>query len=170
MLLLPLLLLMAMLGLTLFPSLQLKSSRFCIQRIHLHQHFILIIGILRLMPRKYAQMAPGAPRQWWFGGGTDLTPADIFEEDVKHFHSVQKRACDKIDPSFYPRFKRWCDDYFYIKVYDWETTFGLKTGGRIEFFLVSLLLTARWEYDHAPEEGSEEWKLLDAFVNPNEWI
>lgn len=32
--------------------------------------------------------APGAPRQWWFGGGTDLTPSYIFEEDVKHFHSV----------------------------------------------------------------------------------
>lgn len=32
--------------------------------------------------------APGSPRQWWFGGGTDLTPAYIFEEDVKHFHSV----------------------------------------------------------------------------------
>lgn len=32
--------------------------------------------------------APGAPRQWWFGGGTDLTPAYIFDEDVKHFHSV----------------------------------------------------------------------------------
>ncbi|KAK5819870.1 hypothetical protein PVK06_024900 [Gossypium arboreum] len=58
---------------------------------------------------------PGAPRQWWFGGGTDLTPAYIFEEDVKHFHSVQKRACDKFDPSFYPRFKKWCDDYFFIK-------------------------------------------------------
>lgn len=33
--------------------------------------------------------APGAPRQWWFGGGTDFTPAYIFEEDVKHFHSVK---------------------------------------------------------------------------------
>jgi coproporphyrinogen III oxidase len=32
--------------------------------------------------------APGAPRQWWFGGGTDLTPSYIIEEDVKHFHSV----------------------------------------------------------------------------------
>lgn len=39
-----------------------------------------------LLP-KYAD-TPGAPRQWWFGGGTDLTPAYIFEEDVKHFHSV----------------------------------------------------------------------------------
>ncbi|KAF6136630.1 hypothetical protein GIB67_016086 [Kingdonia uniflora] len=302
---------------------------------------------------------PGAPRQWWFGGGTDLTPAYIFEEDVKHFHTqgrfmgkdflffrcdgkrgknectfeeweaielftlaeydefkrflgeeeeneeerkeeeeeedekfadkmnvlesmlcemiklakvimlpvtemmktntlgrgggraltsllandwkVQKNACDKFDPSFYPRFKKWCDDYFYIKhrderrglggiffddlndydqemllsfatecassvvpayipiverrkntpftdghkewqqlrrgryvefnlVYDRGTTFGLKTGGRIESILVSLPLTARWEYDHKPEEGSEEWKLLDACINPKEWI
>ncbi|XP_052173926.1 oxygen-dependent coproporphyrinogen-III oxidase, chloroplastic [Diospyros lotus] len=185
--------------------------------------------------------ATGAPRQWWFGGGTDLTPSYIFEEDVKHFHSVQKLACDKFDPSFYPRFKKWCDDYFYIKhrgerrglggiffddlnnydqemllsfatecansvipayipiiekrkdtpfteqhkawqqlrrgryvefnlVYDRGTTFGLKTGGRIESILVSLPLTARWEYDHQPEEGSEEWKLLDACINPKEWI
>ncbi|RWW30434.1 hypothetical protein GW17_00004998 [Ensete ventricosum] len=59
--------------------------------------------------------APGAPRQWWFGGGTDFTPAYIFEEDVKHFHRVQKETCDKFDPSFYPRFKKWCDDYFFIK-------------------------------------------------------
>uniref|UniRef100_J3M1A5 Oxygen-dependent coproporphyrinogen-III oxidase, chloroplastic n=2 Tax=Oryza brachyantha TaxID=4533 RepID=J3M1A5_ORYBR len=185
--------------------------------------------------------APGAPRQWWFGGGTDLTPSYIIEEDVKHFHSVQKQACDKFDPSFYPRFKKWCDDYFYIKhrnerrglggiffddlndydqemllgfatecadsvvpayipiierrkdtpfteehkawqqlrrgryvefnlVYDRGTTFGLKTGGRIESILVSLPLTARWQYDHAPEEGTEEWKLLDACINPKEWL
>ncbi|CAD6265886.1 unnamed protein product [Miscanthus lutarioriparius] len=59
--------------------------------------------------------APGAPRQWWFGGGTDLTPSYIIEEDVKHFHSVQKQVCDNYDPSFYPRFKKWCDDYFFIK-------------------------------------------------------
>ncbi|KAG0451660.1 hypothetical protein HPP92_026101 [Vanilla planifolia] len=190
-------------------------------------------------------------------GGTDLTPAYIFEEDVKHFHQVQKQACDKFDPSFYPKFKKWCDDYFLIKhrgerrglggiffddlndltkncflplllhsscvlnlgsellgflectksvvpayipiinrrketpfteqnkawqqlrrgryvefnlVYDRGTTFGLKTGGRIESILVSLPLTARWEYDQKPEEGSEEWKLLDACINPKEWV
>ncbi|EES14712.1 hypothetical protein BDA96_07G080200 [Sorghum bicolor] len=185
--------------------------------------------------------APGAPRQWWFGGGTDLTPSYIIEEDIKHFHSVQKQVCDSYDPSFYPRFKKWCDDYFYIKhrgerrgvggiffddlndydqetllrfatdcadsvlpayipiierrkdtlfteehkawqqlrrgryvefnlVYDRGTTFGLKTGGRIESILVSLPLTARWEYDHKPEVGSEEWKLLDTCINPREWI
>lgn len=43
---------------------------------------------------------PGAPRQWWFGGGTDLTPAYIFEEDVKHFHSVCTLA-NKLDILFY---------------------------------------------------------------------
>ncbi|XP_019058337.1 PREDICTED: coproporphyrinogen-III oxidase 2, chloroplastic-like [Tarenaya hassleriana] len=59
--------------------------------------------------------SPGAPRQWWFGGGTDLTSSYIFEEDVRHFHSIQKQACDKFDPSFYPQFKKWCDDYFCIK-------------------------------------------------------
>ncbi|ESQ38003.1 hypothetical protein EUTSA_v10029252mg [Eutrema salsugineum] len=176
---------------------------------------------------------PGAPRQWWFGNGTDLTPAYIFEEDVKHFDSIQKQACDKFDPSFYPRFKKCCDDYFYIKhgderrglggiffddlnYYDQEMLLSfatecassvipayilivekrkdtpfteqhkawqqlrrgryvefnlvydhcpqiLKTGGRIENILVSLPLSARWEYDH-------EWKLLDACINPKEWI
>lgn len=187
------------------------------------------------------QDVPGAPRQWWFGGGTDLTPSYIIEEDIQHFHSVQKQACDKFDPRFYPRFKRWCDDYFHIKhrgerrgvggiffddlndhdqemlldfttgcadsvipayipilerwkdtpftedhrawqqlrrgryvefnlVYDRGTTFGLKTGGRIASILVSLPLTARWEYDHKPEVGTEEWKLLDVCINPKEWI
>ncbi|WOL15858.1 hypothetical protein Cni_G24639 [Canna indica] len=198
--------------------------------------------------------SPGAPRQWWFGGGTDFTPAYIFEEDAKHFHGVQKQACDKFDPSFYPRFKKWCDDYFFIKHrgerrglggiffddlndYDQELLLRFSTecaksvvpayipiieqrkdtpftqqhkawqqlrrgryvefnltGGRTESILVSLPLTARWEYNHVsfsscfsclsadsvvliecvalqqPEEGSEEWKLLDACINPKEWV
>ncbi|XP_019172914.1 PREDICTED: oxygen-dependent coproporphyrinogen-III oxidase, chloroplastic-like [Ipomoea nil] len=50
-------------------------------------------------------------------------------------------------------------------VYDRGTTFGLKTGGRIESILVSLPLTARWEYGHQPAEGTEEWRLLDACIN-----
>jgi len=182
-----------------------------------------------------------APRAWWFGGGTDFTPAYIFDEDVRHFHQVQKNACDRHDPTFYPRFKKWCDDYFMIKhrnerrglggiffddlndrdpekllafstdcansviesylpvvikrkdhpynedhkawqqlrrgryvefnlVYDRGTTFGLKTGGRIESILMSLPLTARWEYDQKPQEGSEEARLLDACMNPKDWL
>ena len=48
----------------------------------------------------------------WFGGGTDLTPYYLFEEDVRHFHAVHKNICDRYDPEFYPRFKKACDEYF----------------------------------------------------------
>jgi coproporphyrinogen III oxidase len=48
----------------------------------------------------------------WFGGGTDLTPYYLFEEDAKHFHQTYKDACDAFAPSFYPRFKKECDNYF----------------------------------------------------------
>jgi coproporphyrinogen III oxidase len=50
----------------------------------------------------------------WFGGGADLTPSYLFEEDVVHFHKTLKDACDKHDISYYPRFKKWCDEYFHI--------------------------------------------------------
>lgn len=48
----------------------------------------------------------------WFGGGTDLTPYYLFEEDARHFHGTYKDVCDQFDPTFYPRFKKTCDDYF----------------------------------------------------------
>lgn len=48
----------------------------------------------------------------WFGGGTDLTPYYLFEEDAKRFHLIYKNVCDEFDLSFYPTFKRNCDDYF----------------------------------------------------------
>ncbi|MCW3074235.1 MAG: coproporphyrinogen oxidase [Flaviaesturariibacter sp.] len=48
----------------------------------------------------------------WFGGGTDLTPYYLFEEDAKHFHQTYKDACDKFDLNFYPSFKETCDNYF----------------------------------------------------------
>lgn len=49
----------------------------------------------------------------WFGGGTDLTPYYLNEEDAKHFHKINKKVCDKYDPSYYPKFKKECDEYFY---------------------------------------------------------
>ena len=49
----------------------------------------------------------------WFGGGLDLTPYYLFEDDARHFHNVCKDACDLHDPSFYKLFKKKCDDYFY---------------------------------------------------------
>src|SRR5699024_10116948 len=51
----------------------------------------------------------------WFGGGCDLTPYYLFEEDVKHFHQTYKRACAPFGEDLYPRFKKWCDDYFVNK-------------------------------------------------------
>jgi coproporphyrinogen III oxidase len=51
----------------------------------------------------------------WFGGGTDLNPAIIDEQETKQFHLALKKACDKHDKKYYPKFKAECDEYFYIK-------------------------------------------------------
>uniref|UniRef100_A0A6V7LAM7 coproporphyrinogen oxidase n=1 Tax=Bracon brevicornis TaxID=1563983 RepID=A0A6V7LAM7_9HYME len=53
--------------------------------------------------------------QWWFGGGTDLTPYYLNEDDAKHFHKTLKEACDQHDPTYYKKFKDWCDNYFVIE-------------------------------------------------------
>jgi coproporphyrinogen III oxidase len=50
----------------------------------------------------------------WFGGGSDLTPYYLEDEDAVHFHTVLKTICDKHSPQYYPRFKKWCDEYFYL--------------------------------------------------------
>ena len=183
----------------------------------------------------------GQPRAWWFGGGTDLTPSYIFDDDAAHFHGTLKDVCDKHDEAFYPKFKEWADEYFIIKhrmnerrgiggvFFDdmndrpqeellafatdmagavvprraarreaqgrrvhggaegvaadapralrgvqprvrSRTTFGLRTGGRIESILMSLPLTARWQYDMQPAEGSREADAIDAFRNPRTWV
>lgn len=191
---------------------------------------------------RYFERGPAAaPVAWWFGGGADLTPAYLFDEDAAHFHRVHKTVCDRFDSGFYPRFKRWCDDYFMIVhrgerrgvggiffddlndrdplillefcrqaadafveayvpivqrrkdmpygpeqqrwqqvrrgryvefnlVYDRGTVFGLRSGGRIESILMSLPLTARWEYCHDPEPGSEEARLVEVLQQPREWL
>ena len=54
------------------------------------------------------------PNAWWFGGGADLNPPLPREEDTAYFHDVLKRACDAHDGDYYPRFKAWADEYFYI--------------------------------------------------------
>ena len=51
-------------------------------------------------------------RRAWFGGGADLTPYYLFEEDARSFHATWKQACDRHDPDYYVRFKKWCDEYF----------------------------------------------------------
>ena len=57
---------------------------------------------------------PGNVIAWWFGGGCDLTPSYLYEEDAVHFHETIKTACDPYGEAIYPAFKKWCDEYFYI--------------------------------------------------------
>uniref|UniRef100_A0A8D0GRP3 Oxygen-dependent coproporphyrinogen-III oxidase, mitochondrial n=1 Tax=Sphenodon punctatus TaxID=8508 RepID=A0A8D0GRP3_SPHPU len=181
-------------------------------------------------------------KQWWFGGGTDLTPTYLNKEDAVHFHKTLKEACDEHSPELYPKYKKWCDDYFFIKhrgerrgiggiffddldspskeevfkfvqscakaivpcyvpivkkhcndlftpeeklwqqlrrgryvefnlVYDRGTKFGLATpGSRIESILMSLPLTARWEYMHTPPENSREAEILEVLRHPKDWV
>ncbi|AUC85131.1 oxygen-dependent coproporphyrinogen oxidase [Polaribacter sp. ALD11] len=180
----------------------------------------------------------------WFGGGQDLTPYYLFEEDAVHFHTVCKSACDKHNVDFYPKFKKVCDEYFwnshrneargigglffdyqketegfsiedrfnfvtevgnsflesYVPIVekrkvieftkehkDWQeirrgryvefnlvhdrgTLFGLKTNGRIESILMSLPPIVQWKYNHQPDEGSEEAKLLEVLMKPKDWV
>ena len=180
----------------------------------------------------------------WFGGGQDLTPYYLFEEDATHFHKVCKTACDKHHPSFYPKYKEACDRYFwnahrdeargvgglffdylketdvqsleqwyefvtgvgdsFINAYvpivekrknleytdqqrDWQeirrgryvefnlvhdkgTLFGLRTNGRIESILMSLPPHVQWQYNHSPEAGSDEDKLLQTLKEPRAWV
>ncbi|MEY4729779.1 MAG: Coproporphyrinogen oxidase [Pseudomonadota bacterium] len=58
---------------------------------------------------------PGEADVFWFGGGMDLTPYYGFEEDAVHFHRICKTALDISGKDYYPRFKKWCDEYFYLK-------------------------------------------------------
>ena len=52
---------------------------------------------------------------WWFGGGFDLTPFYPYLEDVQHWHSVANKLCQPFGEEAYPKYKKWCDDYFYLK-------------------------------------------------------
>jgi len=57
----------------------------------------------------------GAEPVWWFGGGFDLTPYYGYEQDSMHWHQTAKAACDPFGADYYLRFKKWCDDYFFLK-------------------------------------------------------
>ncbi|AFU99630.1 oxygen-dependent coproporphyrinogen oxidase [Simiduia agarivorans] len=65
--------------------------------------------------RFFIAEAEGQTPVWWFGGGYDLTPYYANEEDCVHWHQTAKAACEPFGDDVYPRFKQWCDDYFYLK-------------------------------------------------------
>jgi coproporphyrinogen III oxidase len=58
---------------------------------------------------------PGEAPVWWFGGGFDLTPYYGFDEDCRHWHQIAKSACTPFGEEVYPKYKAWCDEYFYLK-------------------------------------------------------
>ncbi len=65
--------------------------------------------------RYFVAEKPGADPVWWFGGGMDLTPYYGFDEDATHFHRTCKVALDPFGEHYHPRFKKWCDEYFYLR-------------------------------------------------------
>lgn len=75
---------------------------------HPHNPFVPIIH----MNIRYFEIGG---ETYWFGGGIDLTPHYIYGDDAKLFHQALKKTCDTYDLDFYPKFKQWADDYFYIK-------------------------------------------------------
>jgi coproporphyrinogen III oxidase len=81
------------------------------------------------------------PGGWWFGGGADLNPMREVAEDTAFFHAAMQGACDAHDPSYYPRFKAWADEYFMIR--HWNEPRGV--GG----IFYDDLCTGNWEADFA---------------------
>ena len=65
--------------------------------------------------RFFTTTGEGNQRVWWFGGGMDLTPYYGFEEDAQHFHQTCRDALTPFGADLHPRFKQWCDEYFYLK-------------------------------------------------------
>lgn len=177
----------------------------------------------------------------WFGGGADLTPTFLYEEDARHFHETLERVCRAhSEVANYPSMKEACDRYFYLPhrqehrgvggiffdhlqddpeatfafvraagesfleaylpvverrarmpfteeerawqlyrrgryvefnlVWDRGTSFGLRTGGRIESILMSMPAEARWSYAREVQPGTPESALMDVIQSPRNWV
>lgn len=76
-----------------------------------------MVPIIHMNVRYFEVVFPEDERRnrWWFGGGIDLTPHYVDDEDARYFHGKLKEVCDRHHPSYYPEFKKWADDYFFIR-------------------------------------------------------
>ncbi|MEQ8926052.1 MAG: oxygen-dependent coproporphyrinogen oxidase [Fulvivirga sp.] len=74
-----------------------------------------MVPIIHMNVRYFETTSKTGDSTWWFGGGIDLTPHYVDENDAHYFHSELKKVCDKHDSAYYSEFKKWADDYFYIK-------------------------------------------------------
>lgn len=72
------------------------------------------VPTVHLNLRGFSVRPEGAAARWWLGGGFDLTPCYGFEEDCVHWHQVAREACTALGPDAYPRFKKQCDEYFFL--------------------------------------------------------
>jgi len=202
-------------------------------------HSSLVIGSPAEASAKAGHSGADAP-VWWFGGGFDLTPYYGFEDDCVHWHRTARDAVSPFGDELYPKWKKWCDDYFHLKhrgeprgigglffddfnalgfersfaamravgdaylpayvpivakrkrtpygdrerdwqlyrrgryvefnlVWDRGTHFGLQSGGRTESILMSLPPLVTFKYNYAPVPGTEEARLHDVFLKPQNW-
>ncbi len=116
------------------------------------------------------------PHAWWFGGGSDLNPCIEYDEDTAHFHAVQKEHCDRHDPDYYPRFKAWADEYFYVphrgrargvggiffddhNTGDWEADFAFTQDAGRAFLKAFLPVTER-RRDTPWDEADKDRQLI----------
>ena len=83
-----------------------------------------MVPTVHMNVRMIAATPKGGQPVCWFGGGMDLTPYYGFEEDAEHFHRTCKAALDPFGVDKYPRFKKWCDEYFYLKHRDEQRGIG----------------------------------------------
>lgn len=99
-------------------ALNLPASQFFATGVSIVLHPVSpMMPIIHMNVRYFETVNKENPEQstWWFGGGIDLTPHYVMKEDSQFFHQSLKTACDQHDADYYPKFKKWADDYFYIK-------------------------------------------------------
>ena len=121
----------------------------------------------------------------WFGGGADLTPYYPFEEDTQDFHDALRQACDTFDEGYYPKYKKWCDEYFFLPhrneprgvggiFYDylnsgsWEQDFAFtQSVGRAFLEVYPRIVSRRFHMSWTPEQREHQLRRRGRYVEFN---